>query len=706
MKQLVQEPGSGALRVIEVPTPTIGPTEVLVATSFSLLSPGTERAVRNLASAGLLGKARARPDLVRQVLRKARTDGFGTTAKAVRVRLRSDMPLGYSAAGTVVEVGEVVTGLTPGQRVATGGAGHAELQVVQAPLAVPIPDNVAFEDAAFSTIASIVIHGLRLADVGPGSKVCVIGLGLLGQLAVRVAISAGCEVAGIDLRPWAVDRATESGAFAMVEAGTDTTQSILDWTKGRGVDAVLLTAATRSSEPIRRAPSIARDRATVVVVGDVGLALQRTPLYEKELTLRFARSFGPGRYDRSYEQWAVDYPIGHVRWTEGRNLEAFLDLLAAGRLRVRDLISHTFPFERAAEAYSLIAREGGNSLGVQLSYGSAPRSDGPIQIRPRSQRGEGIGLIGAGNFASATLVPALKRAGFFPFVAVASATGLSATRLANSAGFERVVQGAQDVISDSEVELVVVATRHDSHDEIVVAALAAGKHVFCEKPLTLTFEGLQRVAAAWRASTGHLMVGFNRRYAPSAVAARKHMGETGGPLVITYRVNAGTLSEQHWYFDRRQGGRLIGEVCHFIDTCGYFVGHPVSSVHCVGSGRREPLLEQDLIVTLRYSDGSVATISYASGGNPSMPKERIEILGRGHSAVVDDFRATVLDGKKSGGSSVDKGHVAEFSVLRQALRQSTRAEDITLSALESMATTLSAAQSLMTGTAVSPPQVL
>ena len=343
-----------------------------MATSFSVISPGTERAVRHLASAGLIGKARARPDLVRQVVRKAQTDGLRNTARAVRDATAERHALGYSAAGTVVEVGDVVRGVTPGQRVATGGAGHAELQVVQAPLAVPIPDQVSSEEAAFSTIAAVAIHGLRLAEVGAGAKICVIGLGLVGQLAVRVAIAAGCEVVGVDLRPWTVARAAESGAFALTEAGNDTTEAIIDWTKGRGVDAVLLTAATRSSDPIRRAPSIARDRATVVVVGDVGLDLQRTPLYEKELTLRFARSYGPGRYDPSYEQWAVDYPIGHVRWTEGRNLEAFLDLLAAGRVGVKDLISHTFPFERAADAYSLIAREVENSLGVQLSYGPAP----------------------------------------------------------------------------------------------------------------------------------------------------------------------------------------------------------------------------------------------------------------------------------------------------------------------------------------------
>jgi predicted dehydrogenase/threonine dehydrogenase-like Zn-dependent dehydrogenase len=705
MKQLVQSVRSGELRLIEVPTPSIGPTEVLVATSHSLLSSGTERAARNLASAGLIAKARARPDLVRQVVQKARTEGVAKTLHTVRARMQTDMPLGYSAAGVVVEVGGAVARITPGQRVATGGAGHAELQVVSGPLAVPLPEHVAFDEAAFATVASIAMNGLRLADVGPGARVCVIGLGLLGQLAIRVAIAAGCEVAGVDVRPWTVDMASDSGAFALVETGGDTTESILDWTKGRGVDAVLLTAATHSSDPIRRAPHIARDRANIVVVGDIGLELERTPLYEKELTLRFARSYGPGRYDPSYEDWGVDYPIGYVRWTEGRNLEAFIDLLAAGRLSVRDLVTHTFPFSRATEAYALLSRGEEHVLGVELMYPASPSRADYVPIRPRSGTQSAVGLIGAGTFASATLIPAMKKAGFTDFAALASASGRSATRLARDAGFERVAQSGSEVIADPGVGLVVVATRHDSHEEFTLAALEASKHVFCEKPLALTFEGLERIANAWRAGTGHLMVGFNRRHSPAIVMVRRHIGESGGPLVITYRVNAGRLPPQHWYLDRRQGGRLIGEACHFIDTCGFLVGHPVASVYCVGSARGEALLDQDFIVTLRYTDGSVATISYASGGNPTTSKERIEVLGRGHSALVDDFHRTLLDGKAQRGLPGDKGHEAEMRVLRQAILGRVAPEDITRSALDSMAATLAAAQSLITGVSVSPPPV-
>ena len=617
------------------------------------------------------------------------------------------MPLGYSAAGTVVEIGDAVTGLVPGQRVATGGAGHAELQVVAAPLAVPLPDHVPFADAAFATIASIAINGLRLAEVGPGARVCVVGLGLLGQLAARLAMAAGCDVVGVDLRSWTVDKVKEAGALGLVETGRDTTGAILDWTKGLGVDAVLLTAATPSSDPIRRAPAIARDRANIVVVGDIGLDLERTPLYEKELTVRFARSYGPGRYDPTYEGWAVDYPIGHVRWTEGRNLEAIVSLLASGRLSVNDLVTHTFPLSGAAEAYSLISKAEDQVLGIELTYpGSSAAASERVRVRPRSRAGLAVGLIGSGTFAAGTLIPAMKMAGFTDFTAIGSASGLSATRLAHQSGFERVVQGGAEVIADAGVGLVVIATRHDTHEEYALAALNAGKHVFCEKPLALTFEGLARVAAAWQANSGHLMVGFNRRYASATVAVRRHMAASRGPLVVTYRVNAGSLPRQHWYLDRRQGGRLVGEVCHFIDTCGFLVGHPVTSVYCVGSARGEALLDQDVIVTLRYADGSVATISYASGGEPTTSKERIEVLGRGHSALMDDFRHTLLDGRPQRGLPSGKGHEPEMRALRTAILRGERAEDVTQSALNSMAATLAAAQSLLTGLPVSPPRVL
>jgi len=395
----------------------------LVQTVASVLSPGTERAVTGLAQSNLLAKARARPDLVRQVIRKVRNEGLVQTTRTVRNKLDDDMPLGYSAAGIAAEVGEHVTGIAPGQLVATGGAGranHAEFQAVPGLLCSAVPEGVPAEDAAFSTIASIALHGLRLADVGPGAKVVVIGLGLLGQLSVRLALAAGCEVAGIDVADFPVKAARKSGAHAMVEAGDDTTKSILEWSRGRGADAVLITAAGPSSAPVTRAPAISRHRANVVVVGDVGLDLQRTPFYEKELSVRFARSYGPGRHERSYEDWAVDYPPGFVRWTEGRNLEAVLDLLAAGHVRVADLVSHRFPIAQAASAYKLIEARAEPYLGITLSYPAEAMPDQPIRVTPgQSAEGLGVAFVGAGAFASTVLVPAFKAAGFGRLVSVA-----------------------------------------------------------------------------------------------------------------------------------------------------------------------------------------------------------------------------------------------------------------------------------------------
>ncbi|MDP9072298.1 MAG: bi-domain-containing oxidoreductase, partial [Actinomycetota bacterium] len=554
MKQIVQAASGGPVRLIDVPRPTIGPTEVLVQTVSSVISAGTERAVTALAQSSLLAKARARPDLVRQVVKKARTQGIGPTARAVRTRLADDIPLGYSAAGIAVEVGEYVAGVTPGQLVATGGAGkanHAEYQAVPGLLCVAVPDGVSAEDGAFATIASIALHGLRLADVGPGAKVVVIGLGLVGQLAVRLAQASGCQVAGVDLADFAVERAAAAGALALLESGDATTDAVLEWSRGRGADAVILTAAGSGSDAVMRAPALCRDRANVVVVGDVGLHLDRTPFYDKELSLRFARSYGPGRYERAYEDWAVDYPPGHVRWTEGRNLEAVVDLLAAERLRVADLVTHRFDIADGPAAYQLMESRAEPYLGVALAYRAAPSAEQPIRTTaPDPVPGElGLGLIGAGAFASSVLVPACKAAGFRRFVSVTSASGLSARRLAERAGFEKAVSGAHAVIDDPEVDVVVIATPHDTHAALAARALRAGKHVFCEKPLALSMEELDDVEEAWRESDRVLFVGFNRRWSDPVRLVREHFAEGKGPLVISYRVNAGTLPEDHWYHD-------------------------------------------------------------------------------------------------------------------------------------------------------------
>lgn len=669
MKQLVQAISGGPVRVVDVPRPTIGATEVLVQTVASVISPGTERAVTALAQSSLIAKARARPDLVRQVIQRAKTEGIATTAHKVRDRLGGVIPLGYSAAGMVLEVGEVVAGVSPGQLVATGGAGkanHAEFQAVPGLLCAPAPDGIAAEDAAFATIASIALHGLRLAEVGPGSKVVVIGLGLVGQLCVRLAQASGCDVAGIDVAPFPVEKAAASGALALTDSGDSTTSSILEWSRGRGADAVLLAASGSSSAAVLRTPALCRDRANVIVVGDVGLQLERTPLYERELSLRFARSYGPGRYERSYEDWAVDYPAGFVRWTQGRNLEAVLDLMAAGRLTVADLVTHRYPIEDAAKAYELIEARAEPYLGVALAYPAEPRPNRPIRIRASTSSAHpGVGLIGAGAFATSVLVPSLKTAGFDRFVSVASSSGLSARRMAERAGFEKAVSGADSVIDDPDVGVIVIATPHDTHADLTVRALEAGKHVWCEKPLALTLDELQQVEDAWKGSDRVLFVGFNRRYSPAVETVQRHFPGAGGPLVITYRVNAGQVPPEHWYNDRRQGGRLLGEACHFVDTCEAIVGSRAAAATAMAGAAKEVVLVENFAIGLRYEDGSVASITYATGGPSKVAKERVEIMGRGRSAVITDFREVSLDGGAPTGASDPKGH---GSAAREVLR--------------------------------------
>ncbi|MGZ6958773.1 MAG: bi-domain-containing oxidoreductase [Ilumatobacteraceae bacterium] len=628
---------------------------------------------------------------------------MAATLKGVRTRLDEEMPLGYSAAGVVVEVGSAVANIRVGDRVATAGAGHSEMQLVSSNLAARVPDEVDLEDAAFSTLASIALHGLRIADLGPGASVCIVGLGLLGQIASRLAIASGYRVAGIDLRQDLVDRAAQEGVLACVEAGEVTTKTIIDWTRGRGVDAVLITAATRASDPLRRAPAICRDAARIVVVGDVGMELERTPLYEKELSVFLARSYGPGRYDRTYEEWGVDYPVGYVRWTAARNLEAVLDLLASGRVRFSDLITHRFPIEQAEGAYALLDSDT-PFLGVLLTYGSEPasRATREVAVGQRQSGGDGIGLIGAGGFARTVLVPALKSAGFDNLVSVVSQSGLSARRLAERAGFAVVADSVETMIADEAVGTIVVCTPHESHAALTIEALRGGKHVFCEKPLALSEDDLDAVLDAWRSNATQLMVGFNRRYSPSIDAARKVLSGGTGPLVMNYRVSAGTLPAKHWYHDRIQGGRLLGEMCHFVDTCNAIANAPVHSVVARATGGEELLLSNDIALLLQYTDGSMASITYASSGHPATAKERFEILGRGHTVLIDDYRSMSIDGRLTKGQGQDKGHQAELEFFRRSIRLNDRGVDHTRQAVETMRACFAAVQSLETGLPAAP----
>ena len=735
LKSVVQPVRGGPVEVLDVPRPTPEPTEVLVRTIASVISPGTERAVTELAQSSLLAKARARPDLVRQVVRKAKAEGLAATAHSVRGRLAEDVPLGYSAAGEVVEVGSAVSGLRAGQLVATGGAGkanHAEFQAVPGLLCVPVPGGVPAKDAAFTTVASIALHGLRLAEAGPGSKVVVIGLGLVGQLAARLAMAAGCDVIGIDLAAHARITAAGSGIEATDELGEATTEQVITWSRGRGADAVLVCAASHSSAPVTRAPALCRDRAAIVIVGDVGLNLERTPFYERELSVRFARSYGPGRYDPSYEAWGVDYPVGQVRWTEGRNFEAVLDLMAADRLKVADLVTHCYEIDEAAAAYQLIEKRADPYLAVQLTY---PKPDADVQALPKripssavpapgtpsspslppamigpavpaprqpltsvpavaspsgslapagsppssepsapSAPAAGIGWIGAGAFSTGTLLPAFRRAGFNRFVAVTSASGITARRAADRYHFDKAVSGTFPVIDDPDVGIVVIATPHDTHAELASLALKDGRHVWCEKPVALSIDELAQVEAAWEASERQLMIGFNRRWSPAVLPARAALAGMASPKFLVYRVAAGPVPEGHWYTDRRQGGRILGEVCHFVDTAQALIGAEIEETvsvlagdgHGRGRGDGRVVPGNDAVVSLRFADGSLATICYGSA-LPKAGKEWIEVTSGAHRIVIEDFRSLKLDGKTLWKGRQDKGHRAAAASFGRAV---------------------------------------
>jgi len=674
LKQVVQPVNGGPVEVLDVPRPVIEPAEVLVRTSASVISAGTERAMTALARSSLLAKARARPDLMWQVVHKAQVEGIPATVRAVRSRLADDLPLGYSAAGVVVEVGAAVDGITPGQLVATGGAGkasHAEFQAVPYLLCAAVPAGVSPEDAAFATLGSIPLHALRLSGVGPGSKVVVLGLGLIGQLAARLAMASGCNVVGIDPDDFARKTAAATGVLTLDESGDATTSQVLDWSRGRGADAVLVCAAGQSAEPMSRAPALCRDRAAVVMVGDVGMPPHRAPYYKREISLLFARSYGPGRYEPSYEAWGVDYPAGQVRWTEGRNQEAVLDMLASGRLHVSDLVTQSFDIGHADAAYELLDGRAEPYLAIRLTYPAAAVPDEPVRLRPsRADSAEpGVGWIGAGAFSTGTLLPAFAEAGFKRFVAVATASGLSARRAAEQCGFEKAVSGADSVIDDPDVNLVVIATPHDGHAELASRALSADRDVWCEKPLALTCDELDEVEKAWRGSGRQLALGFNRRWAPALRAAQRALADVTAPKLIVYRIAAGRVPDGHWYLDRRQGGRLLGEVCHFVDLSQALVGADIEDAVAVLGGDASQGSDET-VVALRFSDGSVASIAYGSAP-PKTGKERIEVLAGPHQVIIDDFRSVQVNGRTLWKGRQDKGHRAHAAAFYQAVRGGT-----------------------------------
>lgn len=682
MKQVIQDLRTHELKVADVPPPLAQRGRVLVRTAASLISAGTERMTVEMGNRSLFGKARERPDLVKQVIHKARTEGVLNTLAAVRAKLDSVTALGYSASGIVIGAGDDVTEFRTGDRVACAGAGyasHAEVLSVPRNLCVRLPENVDFASGAFGTLGAIALQGLRLASPTLGESCVVIGLGLVGQLTVQLLKANGCCVFGVDLDEQKIELARQLGADDGCAPDNDAERRVREWSRGRGADAVLITAATSSNQPVELAGQISRLKGRVVAVGLVGLDIPRDIYYHKELTLNISMSYGPGRYDPEYEERGHDYPFAYVRWTEGRNLEAFLDLVAEGRVKVERLITHRFSIGEAERAYQLITGEVKEPyLGVLLQYDTERVLEKRLSVagaqRRSSAREKGvtIGLIGAGSYAKRFLLPNFKAAGA-QFQTIATAAGLSAREVGEKYGFRFCVSGADEVLDDEEVNLIVIATRHDTHAELARRGLACGRHVFVEKPLALNDEELESVLDAAAQSDRHLMVGFNRRFSPLALAA-KDFFKQAAPLSINYRVNAGRIPGEHWIQDPREGGgRIIGEVCHFVDLMQFLTGAVTTRVYAEAiASRNHDLVDEDSVfITLRFADGSNGSIAYMSEGDKALPKERLEIFGEGKTFVLEDFRSATLH---SGGKEKrlklrgqDKGQANEVREICRAV---------------------------------------
>lgn len=705
MRQVLQNLKTGITELADVPSPLCCTGHLLIATRCSLISSGTERMLVEFSEANLLAKARSQPDRVRQVLDKIRTDGLLPTLEAVRHKLDQPIPMGYCNAGVVLEVGDGVDGFAVGDRVASNGP-HAEIVSVPRNLCAKIPDEVSDDEAAFTVPAAIALQGIRLVNPTLGEHIVVTGLGLLGLLAVQMLVAAGCQVLGIDYDRGRLALARRFGAQTVdLSAGEDPVVAGMTFSKGKGVDAVLITAATKSDEPVQQAAQMSRKRGRIVLVGVAGLNLRRADFYEKELTFQVSCSYGPGRYDEEYEQKGHDYPYGFVRWTEQRNFEAVLGLMAQKKLDVMPLISERIPQARAPEAYHKLTDDH-SSLGLLLTY---PELDRDIRFTVSvSKAGEThgaqwedrritatscvIGVIGAGNFASAVLLPALKKTPAL-LKTVASGNDPTSAIAARKLGFQQATTDYRVVLEDTEIKAVFIATRHNAHAHMVIDALRAGKHVFVEKPLGLNRQELVEVKGAFEeAGSLHLMVGFNRRFSPLAAKMKRLLSGRCQPLSVVYTVNAGEIPADHWTQDPAVGGgRIIGEACHFIDFLRFLVGYPITGVEArmMGASPGVRVREDKMTVVLDFADGSVGTVHYFANGSKKYPKERVEVFSQGRVLVLDNFKSLRGFGcpgfRKMHLLRQDKGHEREVAAFVKRLSQGgnplipwTEIEEVTL----------------------------
>jgi polar amino acid transport system substrate-binding protein len=680
MKQVIQDFKSGELSVQEVPPPALSSGFVLVRNHFSLISAGTERSSVSTAKASLLGKARQRPDLVRQVLETFKREGFAETLKRVRTKLETLKELGYSSAGTVLASMDTNGTFKPGDRVACGGGGyasHAGVVAVPQNLVVKVPGSVSLDHAAFATLGSIALQGVRQANPKLGEFVCVIGLGLLGQLTAQILRANGCQVFGIDTSPAMVKLGEQTSCHRALLRNDPNLDSELDFfTDGRGFDSVVITAAAQSSDPVELATTILRQKGAIVIVGSVPMNIPREPhFYKKELELKISCSYGPGRYDTGYEEEGNDYPYGYVRWTENRNMGAFVRLLENKQIDVKSLITHVIDIEEAEKAYDIVTgavKE--RSIAILLKYpgteekGSAKSTGVTGKAETKIQ----LGFIGAGSFAQKYLIPTAGVAG--KLHTVVTSRGVTAKNAGEKFGFVAFSTDTKDVLGNKDINAVFIATRHDTHADLVISSLEAGKHVFVEKPLAIRESDLKRVAeVAGQAKESKLMVGFNRRFAPLALEAQQVFQNLSEPLVINYRVNAGFIPKDHWIQREQGGGRILGEVCHFIDFLQFITqAHPTKvSAESIGGVNAKTDTRDNVAITIGFDNGSVGVITYLANGDKLLSKERIEIFGGGKTVVIDDFRAAEI---YSGGRCrklklPGKGHNEEVDLFLKAIRE-------------------------------------
>lgn len=643
MKQVLQDMKNGGTRVTEAPAPQVSPGKLLIATRTSLISAGTERMLVEFGKANLLDKARQQPDKVKMVLDKVKTDGLATTLDAVRSKLEQPLALGYCNVGRVVETGAGVNGFKPGDRVVSNGP-HADLVSVPLNLSARIPDEVEDEAAAFTVVASIGLQGIRLAQPTLGEAFVVTGVGLIGLLTVQLLCAQGCRVLAIDFDDAKLALARQFGAETCNPgAGEDPVVAGMAFSRGRGVDGVIITASTKSSDPVSQGAQMCRARGRIILVGVTGLELNRSEFYNKELSFQVSCSYGPGRYDPAYEEQGQDYPLGFVRWTEQRNFEAVLDMMASGKLDVRPLITHRFAFDEAPAAYAALT-EDRSGLGILLQYAEVVDTETRLMPLQPAKAMDGskpvMGFIGAGNYASRVLIPAFQLAGA-QLHTITTAGGISGVIHGDKSGFTNASTDVEAMLANPEINTVAVVTRHNSHARFVRQCLTAGKHVFVEKPLALNREELSEVEQAYRNADGpQLMLGFNRRFAPQVQKMKALLEPVREPKSFIMTMNAGAIPADHWTQDLKVGGgRIIGEACHFIDLMRFLAGSEISSIQARRMGEQQGQISEDkAAIILGFADGSFGTIHYLANGATSFPKERVEVFTAGRVLQLDNFR--------------------------------------------------------------------